>query len=178
MMRRSAPGASCAMSQHETPRLCNRHSLRPFLFRSKWWLDPKIMFLNGPTGHAEGRAPGNRIAGANGWSQAPRLCEPRPGAGAARCLLTNHGYPAVREAAEHIASRAGARVVEAPVPFPTHDPAEIIAAVSSRLGPRTRLVILDHVPSATAVIFPADKARKRTGSVRIVKTTGTVLLAC
>jgi isopenicillin-N epimerase len=69
-------------------------------------------------------------------------------------LLTDHGYPAVRKAAEHHASRAGAVVIEARVPFPISDPIEIINAVATRLGPRSRLVILDHVSSPTAVVFP------------------------
>jgi len=69
-------------------------------------------------------------------------------------LVTDHDYAAVRKAAAHAAARAGARVVEAAVPFPLDDPAQIVAAVAGRLGPRTRLAILDHVTSPTAVIFP------------------------
>jgi isopenicillin-N epimerase len=69
-------------------------------------------------------------------------------------LVTDHGYPAVRKAAEYVAARAGARVVEAAVPFPLGDAAQVVAAVSPRLGPRTRLAIFDHITSATAVVFP------------------------
>jgi isopenicillin-N epimerase len=69
-------------------------------------------------------------------------------------LVTNHGYAAVRKAAEYVAARAGARVVEAAVPFPLDDAAQVVAAVRSRLGPRTRLAIFDHITSPTAIIFP------------------------
>ena len=69
-------------------------------------------------------------------------------------LLTNHGYPAVRKAAEYYAARAGASVVEVAVPFPTSDPIQIINAVATRLGRRSRLAIFDHVTSPTAVVFP------------------------
>jgi isopenicillin-N epimerase len=69
-------------------------------------------------------------------------------------LVTDHGYRAVRNAAEHAAGRAGARVVEAVVPFPIDDGSRIVEAVTSRISPRTRLVILDHVTSPTAVVFP------------------------
>jgi isopenicillin-N epimerase len=68
-------------------------------------------------------------------------------------LVTDHGYPAVRKAAEYVAARAGARVVEAPVPFPLANAAQVVAAVSSRLGPRTRLAVFDHITSPTAVVF-------------------------
>jgi isopenicillin-N epimerase len=71
-------------------------------------------------------------------------------------LVTDHGYAAVRKAAEYAAARAGARLVEAAVPFPIRDAAQIVAAVAARLGPRTRLAIFDHVTSPTAVIFPVS----------------------
>jgi isopenicillin-N epimerase len=69
-------------------------------------------------------------------------------------LLTDHGYRAVRNAAEHAARRAGARVVEAAVRFPISDNAQVVEAVTSRLSPRTRVVMLDHITSPTAVVFP------------------------
>jgi isopenicillin-N epimerase len=69
-------------------------------------------------------------------------------------LVTDHGYAAVRKAAEYVAGRASARVVEAAVPFPLEDAAQVVAAVASRLSPRTRLAIFDHITSSTAVIFP------------------------
>jgi isopenicillin-N epimerase len=45
-------------------------------------------------------------------------------------------------------------VIEVAVPFPTSNPVQIIDAVAARLGPRSRLVILDHVSSLSAVVFP------------------------
>ncbi|HML14467.1 MAG TPA: aminotransferase class V-fold PLP-dependent enzyme [Xanthobacteraceae bacterium] len=69
-------------------------------------------------------------------------------------LVTDHGYPAVRKAAEYVVARAGACVVEAAVPFPLEDAAQVVSAVAARLGPRTRLAIFDHVTSPTAIIFP------------------------
>jgi isopenicillin-N epimerase len=75
-------------------------------------------------------------------------------------LVTDHGYAAVRKAAEYVAARAGARVVEANVPFPLEDSAQVVAAISSRLGPRTRLAIFDHITSPTAIIFPVRELIK------------------
>jgi isopenicillin-N epimerase len=69
-------------------------------------------------------------------------------------LVTDHGYPAVRNAAQHVTIRAGAKIVEAKVPFPVANSKSILDAVASRLGSRTRLVILDHITSPTAIIFP------------------------
>ena len=70
-------------------------------------------------------------------------------------LVTDHCYPAVLKAAEYVASRTGAKVAEAKVPFPLVDKADIVTAIESRLGSSTRLVILDHVTSPTAIVFPA-----------------------
>ena len=75
-------------------------------------------------------------------------------------LVTDHGYPAIRKAAEHHAARTGAVVIEATVPFPIRDPIEIVNAVASRLGPRSRLVILDHVSSPTAIVFPVANSQR------------------
>jgi len=69
-------------------------------------------------------------------------------------LVTNHCYPAVFKAAKFHASRSGAIVVEAEVPFPLNNEADIIEAVASKLDSRTRLVVLDHVTSPTAIVFP------------------------
>jgi isopenicillin-N epimerase len=48
-------------------------------------------------------------------------------------------------------------VVEAAVPFPLEDSAQVVAAVSSRLGSRTRIAVFDHVTSSTAVVFPVHE---------------------
>jgi isopenicillin-N epimerase len=72
-------------------------------------------------------------------------------------LVTDHGYPAVRKATEYAALRSSARVIEATVPFPLEAPAQVVEAVASRIGPRTRLAIIDHITSPTAVVFPVHE---------------------
>jgi isopenicillin-N epimerase len=72
-------------------------------------------------------------------------------------LVTDHGYAAVGNAAEHVAKKAGARIVVAEIPFPVTGTDQIVEAVASRLGSRTRIVILDHVTSPTAVILPIQE---------------------
>jgi len=63
-------------------------------------------------------------------------------------LITDHGYAAIRNAAEHAARKADARIVETKVSFPVAESKQIVNAVASQLGPRTRIVILDHITSA------------------------------
>jgi isopenicillin-N epimerase len=69
-------------------------------------------------------------------------------------LTTTHAYGAVRKTLEYLCDRRGARLVEAPVPFPLEGPEAIVDAVAGVLGPRTRVAVLDHVSSPTALVFP------------------------
>src|SRR5581483_7438996 len=60
-------------------------------------------------------------------------------------LITSLGYRAVNHAAAYVATRAGATVVEAKIPLPVSGPDDIVAAVTQKLSPRTRLAIFDHI---------------------------------
>jgi len=69
-------------------------------------------------------------------------------------VATDHTYPAVRNALAFLARRRGVRLVSAPVPYPVDGPEAVVQAIAGALGPRTRLVLLDHVTSQTALVFP------------------------
>jgi isopenicillin-N epimerase len=69
-------------------------------------------------------------------------------------LVTNHTYGAVVKAAAFFSHRAGARLIKVAVPFPRFDRGEMLDSVSKALTPRTRLAILDHVTSESALVMP------------------------
>ena len=69
-------------------------------------------------------------------------------------LTTDHLYPACRNALDYVALRCGARVVVARVPFPLQEEKEIFEPIIAAAGPRVRLAVLDHVTSATALVWP------------------------
>jgi isopenicillin-N epimerase len=71
-------------------------------------------------------------------------------------LTTDHAYNACANALHAVAERAGARAVVAPVPFPLRAPSEVSDAVLGAVTERTRLVLLDHVTSATGLVFPVE----------------------
>jgi isopenicillin-N epimerase len=79
-------------------------------------------------------------------------------------LLLDQAYGAVALAAGFAARAAGARVVTAALPFPAEGedaPARCAEAVERALTPRTRLAVLDHVASDTALVLPvADMAAR------------------
>ena len=72
-------------------------------------------------------------------------------------LLTNHTYAACRKTVEFVAEQTGARVVVANLPFPCRQDEEIISSVLTCVSPRTRLALLDHVTSPTALVLPVAR---------------------
>jgi len=72
-------------------------------------------------------------------------------------LTTSHVYNAVRNAMTFRARQTGASYVEVSVPLPIRDPDEIVLAVTRALSDRTRLVVVDHVTSPTALVFPVER---------------------
>jgi isopenicillin-N epimerase len=71
-------------------------------------------------------------------------------------LITDHIYNACRNAAALVAELSGARLVTANIPFPINSSGEALAAIVERVTPRTRLLLIDHVTSPTALIFPIE----------------------
>ncbi|MDF3065641.1 MAG: isopenicillin N-epimerase [Polyangiaceae bacterium] len=72
-------------------------------------------------------------------------------------LTTDHTYGACRNALAFAAEASGARVVVAPVPFPLESSEEVVSAVLASVTARTRLLLIDHVTSPTALIFPVER---------------------
>jgi isopenicillin-N epimerase len=85
-----------------------------------------------------------------------RSIEPRVARGD-ELLTTNHVYNAVRQTMRHVAARRGAVYRELPLAPPFGGPDEIEAAVLSSVGPRTRLLVIDHVTSPTALVLPVAR---------------------
>lgn len=69
-------------------------------------------------------------------------------------LLTDHTYAACRKTVDFVMARTGARAVVANLPFPCRHEDEIVAAVLQCVSARTRLALLDHVTSPTALVLP------------------------
>lgn len=69
-------------------------------------------------------------------------------------LVTDHEYNACHNALEFVAERWGARVVVVEIPFPVQSADQIVAAILSEVSDLTRLALIDHITSSTALVFP------------------------
>ena len=72
-------------------------------------------------------------------------------------LTTDHAYNAAKNAMEYTAQRDGASVVIVPVAFPGTSPASVVDAILAAVTTRTRLAVIDHITSATALVFPITR---------------------
>jgi len=72
-------------------------------------------------------------------------------------LTTDHAYGACKKTLDYVASRAGARVIIAKVPFPLAGDDDVLGPVLAAVTPKTRLAMLDHVTSPTALVFPIER---------------------
>jgi isopenicillin-N epimerase len=69
-------------------------------------------------------------------------------------LAGDHEYNATLNAMRAAAERDGARLVIARIPFPIHDPSQVVEAYIEAVTERTRFALVSQVTSPTALVFP------------------------
>jgi isopenicillin-N epimerase len=69
-------------------------------------------------------------------------------------LTTNVDYNACRNVLNEVVRQTGAKLVVAEIPFPLQSAAQITEAILEAVTKRTRLALLDHVTSNTALVLP------------------------
>jgi len=69
-------------------------------------------------------------------------------------LVTSLGYGAITHAATYVARRQGAIVRTVALAPTCEDPAELVATIAAALSDRTRLAIVDHIASDSALLLP------------------------
>jgi len=72
-------------------------------------------------------------------------------------LVTTQEYNACRNALDYVAQLAGADVIGVDTPFPAISPDDIATRILGRVTERTRLLLIDHITSQTAVIQPVER---------------------
>jgi isopenicillin-N epimerase len=74
---------------------------------------------------------------------------------------TSHAYGAVLKAMRLWAERKGARLVTIELPAIVESDDQVVELVSAALGPRCRLLVIDHITSATATVLPVRRIAER-----------------
>ena len=69
-------------------------------------------------------------------------------------LTSNHRYDAVGNTLRRSVEASGARLVEAQVPFPLSEPADILHAFAEAITADTFMMVIDQITSPTALLFP------------------------
>jgi isopenicillin-N epimerase len=72
-------------------------------------------------------------------------------------LATNHAYNAALNALRYSAAQSGAKVVLANIPFPIESPDEAYDAIMAAVTPNTKLAMIEHVTSPTALVLPIER---------------------
>ena len=76
-------------------------------------------------------------------------------------LITDLTYGAIANTARYVATRTGGGVRTVELPEPGARPEAYVEAIAAALGPRTRIAIVDHISSESALLFPlADIAAR------------------
>ena len=75
-------------------------------------------------------------------------------------LVTTQEYNASRNALDYMGTINGAKVVVADVPFPIESPDVVVERVLEKVTDRTRLFLIDHITSQTALILPVERLVK------------------
>lgn len=81
-------------------------------------------------------------------------------------LATDHEYNAALNMAREVAAAAGAALALVRLPLPWGSPAEVLERILGAIGPRTRLLLVSHVTSPTALVScrsPRSSGRPRRG---------------
>ena len=72
-------------------------------------------------------------------------------------IVTNLEYLSCQVALDYVVERAGAKAVEVSLPFPIGAETQVVEKLLSAVTPKTKLVLLDHVTSATGIILPIER---------------------
>ena len=83
-------------------------------------------------------------------------------------ITTTHEYNACRNALDYVAERAGARVVAVDIPLPVRSEDDVISLIVGAITSRTRLILVDHVTSPTALVMPIARIVREAKSVPVL----------
>ena len=76
-------------------------------------------------------------------------------------LTTDHEYGAMDRTWRYLCDQTGIRYVQQPIPLPVTTHADFVERFWTGVTPRTRIIFISHITSATALTFPAVEICRR-----------------
>lgn len=76
-------------------------------------------------------------------------------------LLNDHEYGAVRRIWQRACDAQGAKLVTAQIPVPIGNVDDVLEPLFEAVTPRTKLIVVSHVTSPTAIVFPVERICER-----------------
>jgi len=101
-----------------------------------------------------GADPGNLIFVDNATAGMNVIADSFPLSAGDEVLLTDHEYGAVRRTWARVCDRVGAAMTVVELPLPMADEATIVEAIVAAITPRTRVAVISHITSPTAITLP------------------------
>jgi isopenicillin-N epimerase len=83
-------------------------------------------------------------------------------------LTTDHEYGALDRTWRFVCARRRARYIQQPIPLPLESPEQMIEALWAGVTPRTRVLFISQITSATAVIFPVAEIVRRARAAGLI----------
>ena len=83
-------------------------------------------------------------------------------------LGTDHEYGAVNNTWRFVCEKQGAQYVQAKFDIPVWDPDTIVEAVWSAVTDRTRVIMISHITSPTALILPVEEICRRAREAGVI----------
>ncbi|MBI4936224.1 MAG: aminotransferase class V-fold PLP-dependent enzyme [Actinobacteria bacterium] len=83
-------------------------------------------------------------------------------------LTTDHEYGAMDRTWRKLCHEADASYVRVPIPLPVTTASDFVERVWSAVTPRTRVLFLSHLTSATALVFPVHELCRRARAAGII----------
>lgn len=72
-------------------------------------------------------------------------------------VMLELGYGGIHAAARHAARRRGATLRLIELPDPVRDADEVVTAFAAALAPATKLAVIDHITSGSALVLPIER---------------------
>ena len=119
--------------------------------------EPAWLAARGALAKLVGAEPGNLIFAENATVAMNIVADSFPLAAGDEVLLTDHEYGAVQRIWQRACEKSGAAAKTVELPLPVQSSAQLLEVIFSAASQHTRLIVVSHITSPTAIILPVEE---------------------